>query len=177
MIDIYFALIFLLGVLFQLLCGGLGLYLPVVAVLVFYAATVAGMVRGIIYALVFGIIVDIFMGWSFPWSTLACLAIVFFAGFWGDRQMLRPAIVNFFPGMIAAAIQGVFLLPSRMIGGGFLYFLWNIWLPVFIAGIVFGALFLPLMVTVLDYFSFLLKLPRYQDARKHSESQKSRWRL
>ena len=176
MIDIYFALIFLLGVLFQLLCGGLGLYLPVVAVLIFYAATVTGTVRGIIYSLVFGIIIDIFMGWGFPWSTLACLAIVFFAGFWGDRQMLRPAIINFFPGMIAAAVQLLFLLPGR-IGSGFGSFLWSVWLPVFVAGIIFGAVFLPLTVTVLDYFSFLLKLPRYQDARKHQENPKSRWRL
>jgi hypothetical protein len=176
MVDIYFGLIFLIGVLLQLFCGNLGIYLPVAAILVFYAATAAGLVRGLVYSIFFGIIVDIFTGWSLPWNTFAYLAIVLFARFWCGRQALRPAVVNFFPGMAAAAIQLLMILPGKMSGGGSWHFLLGVWLPIFAVGIVFGAVSLPLAVAALDYLSSRLKLPRYQDACRYPEPRKSRWR-
>lgn len=175
MTAIYFALIFLIGILLQLLSGNLGIYLPVVVILVFYAAAAAGLVRGIACALAAGIIIDVFSGWGFPWNTFVYLATVLFARFWCARQMLRPAFINFFPGMVAAALQLLIILPPKAAGGNW-RFLLDTWLPLLAFGLISGAILLPLAVALLDRISDRLKLPRYQDSGKYPESRDGRWR-
>jgi cell shape-determining protein MreD len=174
MIDIYFALIFLTGILLQLLAGNFGLFLPVTVLLIFYAATATGLFRGIVYSLIFGIIIDVFSGWGFPWHTFACLGAALFARFWCARQMLRPALINFFPGMIAASLPLLVLLPQTIISGDW-RFLLDTWLPQFVFGLIAGAILLPVTVALLDHISERLKLPRYQDARKQLEPGDNKW--
>ncbi len=175
MIDLYICLFLFIGTLAQLISGSLGIYLPLVAVLILYTAVSGGLVRGLVYAVLGGLATDVFAGWGAPWNTFAFLTVAVFARIWCERQMLRPVMVNFLPGLIAAAIQLVFVLVVKVGVGVSWRYLLGTWLPVFVGGLIFGALFLPLAIVILDYFAGRMKLPRYQDARKKLDSETMRW--
>lgn len=176
MTDLFILLIIFAGVFAQSILGTAGIYLPITALLLFYIAVNFSILRALFYALLCGIIADSASGLQFPYHIFIYSLLPLLGLYWIKMHDLRPLYLNFLPGMIVAIIQIIplALIHFRFDDSGF--YLFQKWVPTLLAGIVFGALFMPLAIAILDYFAALLKLTRYQDAGSKSRVKSKRWR-
>ena len=175
MTDIFILLIIFAGVFVQSILGTAGIYLPITALLIFYISVNFNILRALFYALCCGIIADVAGGYQFPCHIFIYSLLPLFGLYWVKAHELRPLYLNFLPGMLVATIQIVPLMIMSLYSDDLGVYLLRKWTPTLSGGIIFGALFMPLGITILDYFATSLELTRYQDAGNISTERYKRW--
>lgn len=155
----YLYLIFLLSVSLvpEVLFRSVGLYVPLSAFAVFYAAFLCGLVPGALFGLAAGFLVDTLLGYSNPFSMLLYLLLL--PPVWLlQEDHLNPKALWVQMG-IGSLIVLLVQLPAAPIRGG-----WQVTLellPSFFLASLFAALLFPLFILVADLFSGLLNLRTY----------------
>ncbi|MDD2479118.1 MAG: hypothetical protein PHS31_04430 [Victivallaceae bacterium] len=175
MTDVFILLIIFVGIFTQSVLGTAGIYLPIMALLLFYIAVNFNIIRTLFYALLCGILADAASGYQFPCHIFIYSLLPLLGLYWVKIHDLRPLYLNFFPGILVAAIQ---IIPLALIRFRFddpAFQLFHKWIPILLAGIIFGALFMPLAIAILDYFAHALKVTRYQDAGSKPQAKSRRW--
>ncbi|MDD3703187.1 MAG: hypothetical protein PHR12_03060 [Victivallaceae bacterium] len=162
MSDIFIILIIFFGIVSQIILGTAGIYLPVLALLIFYIALNFKFLHTLFYAMLCGIMIDAVAGRDVPWHIIIFAVLTVVGNKWASIKQFRTWYFNFIPGLMAAAIQ---VVPLALINFQFddsVYFIINEWLPVFAASMFFAALFMPLAALVLNDLGVKLKLPPYR---------------
>ena len=161
-----FVYIFLLTGFFilpELLLRNFGLFFPFCAVFVFYTATAFGPSWGFLAACLAALGLDsIGGGTAHPWSILIFSSVVYLAAVWLKRAESDSILMNFLPGLLIPPLVWLFSL---------LFFSQHFF-PVLVEqfpGIfpvsAFSAIFLPLMIFLLDSLNDKLSLPLFTDVK------------
>lgn len=175
MIDVAILLMLFAGVWLQQVCGTAGVYLPVTAIVLFYLAAISNRRRILIYAALAGLLLDSLSGMLLPWNMIFSLLICLFAWYWINHHPLHPVSGSFLPGILTAIIQTIPYSFHGFDSINYSLFILDQWLPILVGCILYGAIALPCMIMIGDYFAPKLGLPRYQDARKNMENNNLRW--
>lgn len=161
----YLYLIFLLSVslVLEVLLRSVGLYVPLSAFAVFYAAFLGGLLPGVFFGLAAGFLIDSLLGHVYPFSMLLYLLLL--PPVWLlKEEHFSPASIWVQMG-IGSLIVLLIPLPPVPIRGG-----WQITLellPSFFLASLFAALLLPLFILVADLFSGLLNLKTYVSCARY----------
>ncbi len=153
------------GLVLEALLRSAGFCLPLTAYAVFYCACVAGTGAGLAAAFFAGFALDSILGYSAPWSIPAFALILLPA--WLLRNMIEsdsPLLLVW----VGAVLPLMTLLPVFPLRGG-----WNVTedqLPALFLAAVLSAALLPLTVSVLDHFSGLLGLARYDEIKRRERT-------
>lgn len=164
MIKFYIFLLIFFSMLGQFLIGNFGIFLPVTATVIFYITVCFGWQRGMFSAVVSGLAFDAVIGAS-NLTPLIFIAVCGLAVFWLLYQQIRPAFINFIPGMLIALIAVLPQMLQRIYDKGWGIYIFDEWLPAMFFAMGFCALFLPLVIAVCDHFGRTLGLPAYIDAK------------
>lgn len=155
----YLYLIFLLSfsLVLEVLLRSVGLYVPLAAFAVFYAACLSGLVPGVIFALVVGFLADTLLGYTQPFSMLfypLLLPMVWLL----REEYLQPHYLPVQMGCGSLMVILVLLPPVPIRSD------WHTaleLLPSFFLSSLFSAILLPLFILLADQFSYLLNLRTY----------------
>lgn len=164
MIVFYIFLLMFFSITSQIMIGNLGIFLPVTASMIFYITVCFGWQRGMFCAVVSGLVLDVLYGTSNQ-TPLIFLAVCGLAAFWLLYQQVRPASINFIPGILTALITVLPQMLIKIYDNGWGIYIFNEWLPSIFFVMSFCALFLPLIIVVCDHFGKSLGLPVYVDAK------------
>ncbi len=155
----YLYLIFLLSVslVLEVLFRSVGIYVPLSAFAVFYAAFLCGFLPGTLFGLAAGFLIDSLLGHVYPVSMLFYLLLLL--PVWLLRENhFDPRALWIQMGIGFLTVLLVLLPPVPFRGG------WQITLellPSFFLASLFSALLLPFFILMADGFSGLLKLRTY----------------
>ena len=164
MIMFYIFLLMFFSIIGQILIGNLGVFLPITAIMIFYVTVCFGWQRGMFCAVVSGLVLDVLYGIS-NHTPLLFLAVCGLAAFWLLYQQVRPASINFIPGILTALITVLPQMLIKIYDNGWGIYIFNEWLPSMFFVMSFSALFLPFIIVVCDHFGKSLGLPVYVDAK------------
>jgi len=164
MIKFYIFLLIFFSMFGQFLIGNFGIFLPVTATVIFYITVCFGWQRGMFSAVVSGLAFDAVIGAS-NLTPLIFLAVCGLAVFWLLYQQIRPAFINFIPGMLIALIAVLPQMLQRIYDKGWGIYIFDEWLPAMFFAMGFCALLLPLVIVVCDHFGRTLGVPAYIDAK------------
>ena len=139
-----------------------GLFFPFCAFFVFYAAIAFGTGWGAAAAGLSALATDLFGGASHPWSFLILLLIVYLASRWLKSAEADSILMNFLPGLSIPPL--VWLLSIFFFSNHFFAVLTEQF-PVVFPSAVCGALWLPVMIFLLDSLNSKLSLPLFIDAK------------
>jgi hypothetical protein len=148
----------------QIMLGNLGLFLPVTATMIFYITVCFGWQRGMLCSVVAGLALDVLYGIS-NLTPFIFLAVCGLAAFWLVYQQVRPASINFIPGMLTALITFFPQMLIKIYNNSFGIYIFNEWLPSMFFVISFCAILLPVIIVICDHFGKSLGLPVYVDAK------------
>jgi len=164
MIKFYIFLLIFFSMFGQFLIGNFGIFLPVTATVIFYITVCFGWQRGMFSAVVSGLAFAAAIGAS-NLTPLIFLAVCGLAVFWLLYQQIRPAFINFIPGMLIALIAVLPQMLQRIYDKGWGIYIFDEWLPAMFFAMGFCALLLPLVIVVCDHFGRTLGVPAYIDAK------------
>ncbi|MBO4632189.1 MAG: hypothetical protein J5858_09725 [Lentisphaeria bacterium] len=160
---IYIFLFTFLSCVLELLLRNFGLFFPFCALFVFYAATAFGSSWGMFAAVLGAMALDFSgSGAAHPWSVLIFAAIVYFASFWLRKSESDSILMNFLPGLLIPPL--VWILSLFFFSGHFFSVLTEQFPAVFPAAAC-SALWLPIMIFILDTLNARLSLPLFTDAK------------
>lgn len=160
------AYIFLLTGIFcvlELILRNFGLFFPFCALFVFYIATAFGTGWGIATACLGALALDSCgSGASHPWSILIFIAAVLFASIWLHQAEADSILMNFLPGLLIPfpvwLLSGIFFSQHFFTGMAEQF-------PTLFPVSAFSAIWLPIMIFLLDTLNTKLSLPLYTDAK------------
>ncbi len=155
----YFYLIFLLSVslVLEVLLRSAGLYVPLSAFAVFYAAFLCGIVPGVLFGLAAGFLLDSLLGHGQPVSMLCYLLLLL--PVWLLRENHFEARALWIQTGVGFLTVLLVQLPPVPVRGG-----WQTTLellPSFFLASLFSALLLPAFILAADFFSGALNLRTY----------------
>ena len=162
---IRFAYIFLLTGVFAVgeqMLRNFGLFFPFCALFIFYVAVAFGTGWGFAAACLAALALDLPGGGAHPWSILIFLPVLFLAANWLKRAESDSVLMNFLPGLIIPAI--VWILSAVFFSGHFFHVLVK-QLPMIFPVCAFSALWLPILIFLLDNLNSNLSLPLFTDAK------------
>lgn len=157
------AYIFLLTGIFAVLelqLRNFGLFFPFCALFIFYIAAAFG--RGWGFAAVCLSALALDSGASHPWSILIFLPVLFLASNWLKRAESDSILMNFLPGLIIPVL--VWLLSAVFFSEHFFHVLTEQF-PVVFPACAVSALWLPMLIYLLDNLNSKLALPLFTDAK------------
>ena len=147
----------------ELLLRNVGLFFPFCALFVFYTTTAFGTGWGLFAACLGGISLDFTgVGAVHPWSVLIFALVVRLSQDWLSRVNSDSVLVNFLPGFGIPIL--VWLLSVLFFAQHRLTVLAEQFPSIFPAS-VFGAIWLPVMIFLLDLLNERLSLPLFADAK------------
>ena len=149
--------------LLELMLRNFGLFFPFCAMFVFYAATAFGSGWGLTAACLGGISLDFLSsGTTHPWSVLIFALVVWLSQIWLRRVDSDSALLNFLPGFGIPIL--VWLLSVLFFAQYRLTVLTEQFPVVFPASFI-GAVWLPVMIFLLDLLNEHLSLPLFANAK------------
>lgn len=162
---IRFVYIFLLTGIFavpEIALRNFGIFFPFCALFIFYVSTAFGSSWGFAAAVLAALSLDPLSGASHPWSVLVFLPMVFLASVWLKRAEADSIIMNFLPGLLIPPV--VWLLSAVFFTDHFFAVL-SEQFPVVFPAAACSALYLPLLIFLLDNLNAKLALPLFMDAK------------
>lgn len=141
----------------------LGLFFPFCALFIFYIAVAFGNKWGFAAICLAALALDLpGSGAAHPWSILIFLPVLFLAANWLKRAESDSVLMNFLPGLIIPAV--VWFLSAVFFSGHFFHVLVK-QLPMIFPVCAFSALWLPILIFLLDNLNSTLSLPLFTDAK------------
>lgn len=152
----------------EMILRNFGLYFPFCALFVFYAAAAFGTGWGLTAACLGGIALDFLSsGAMHPWSVLIFALVVWLSQVWLHRVDSDSALLNFLPGFALPIL--VWLLSVLFFAQHRLAMLTEQF-PVVFPASFFGALWLPVMIFLLDLLNEKLSLPLFENAKLQTKT-------
>ncbi|QSH41787.1 hypothetical protein P0136_06230 [Lentisphaerota bacterium ZTH] len=157
-----------MGVLFilQLLVGNVGVYLPLCALGVFYLSVSGSWRKAVFVALLAGAALDSLYGRSLMLSPFTFVLTALYGQFWIRHYNSKQLAESIVPGVLIPVITLVPLWLYRFYSSGLNLFQIKSALTMFIFTCTFGAVFMPLLVIILDNAAGMFRLPKYTEAKK-----------
>lgn len=160
------AYIFLLTGVFavlELFLRNFGLFFPFCALFIFYIAVAFGNWWGFVAICLAALALDLpGSGSTHPWSILVFLPILFLAVGWLKRAEADSVMMNFLPGLVIPAV--VWILSAVFFSGHFFHVLLEQF-PALFPACAFSAVWLPILIFLLDNLNSRLSLPLFTDAK------------
>ena len=154
--------------LLEMILRNFGLYFPFCALFVFYAATAFGSGWGLTAACLGGLSLDFLSsGAAHPWSVLIFGLAVWLSQVWLRRVDSDSALLNFLPGFVIPVL--VWLLSVLFFAQHRMTVLTEQFPAVFPASF-FGAVWLPVMIFLLDLLNERLSLPLFANAKLQNKT-------
>ena len=161
----YLYLIFLLSasLVLEVLLRSVGMYVPLSAFAVFYAAFLCGLLPGALFGLAAGFLLDSLLGYTQPFSMLLYLLLLPLVWLLKEEHFDPKALwYQMGTGLLMVILL---LLPPVPIRGG-----WQVTLellPSFFLASLFSAFLLPLFILLADFFADLLNLRTYASSSRY----------
>ena len=147
----------------QIALRAIGINLPLLPLLIFYAAYVYGPIFGFGIVLPAAFLLDFNGGWEHPWSTFGFLFAAGFSFFWLKKIESDSLLLLTVPGFILPIIGE---LPQNLIVGGFsVSNILESCADAMANGVLCAVLF-PFWIILLDFFSKKLGLSTYGEAKE-----------
>ena len=147
----------------ELMLRNFGLFFPACALFIFYIAVAFGSGWGFIASCLAALALDLpGSGAAHPWSVLIFLSVLFLASNWLKRAESDSVLMNFLPGLIIP--MQVWILSAIFFSGHFFHVLTEQFPMVFPACAV-SALWLPVLIFLLDNLNVKISLPLFTDAK------------
>ena len=160
------AYIFLLTGVFavlELFLRNFGLFFPFCALFIFYIAVAFGNRWGFVAICLAALALDLpGSGSAHPWSILVFLPVLFLASGWLKRAEADSVMMNFLPGLVIPAV--VWILSAVFFSEHFFHVLIEQF-PVLFPACAFSAVWLPILIFLLDNLNSRLSLPLFTDAK------------
>ena len=155
----YFYLIFLLScsLILEVLFRSVGLYIPLAAFAVFYAACLCGLVPGVLFGFAAGFLIDSLLGYPAPYSMLFYPLLLPMVWLLKEEQLNANSLLfQMGFGSLTVILVQLPVVPWR-----------NGWqvtlelLPAFFLASLFAAMLLPFFILIADRFSEAMCLRTY----------------
>ena len=147
----------------ELLLRNFGLFFPFCALFIFYVAVAFGNKWGFAAICLAALALDLpGSGAAHPWSILVFLPVLFLASAWLKRAESDSVMMNFLPGLVIPVV--VWILSAFFFSGRLAHVLLEQF-PALIPACAFSALWLPLLIFLLDNLNPKLSLPLFTDAK------------
>ena len=147
----------------ELLLRNFGLFFPFCALFIFYVAVAFGNKWGFAAICLAALALDLpGSGAAHPWSILVFLPVLFLASAWLKRAESDSVMMNFLPGLVIPVV--VWILSAFFFSGQLGHVLLEQF-PVLFPACAFSALWLPLLIFLLDNLNPKLSLPLFTDAK------------
>ena len=147
----------------ELLLRNFGLFFPFCALFIFYIAVAFGNKWGFAAICLAALALDLpGSGAAHPWSILVFLPVLFLASAWLKRAESDSVMMNFLPGLIIPAV--VWILSAFFFSGHLAHVLLEQF-PAIFPACVFSAIWLPVLIFLLDTLNTNLSLPLFTDAK------------
>ena len=144
----------------ELLLRNFGLFFPFCALFIFYIAVAFGRGWGFTAVCLAALALD--SGASHPWSILIFLPVLFLASTWLKQAESDSILMNFLPGLIIPV--PVWILSAIFFSEHFFYVLTEQF-PIVFPACAVSAVWLPMLIYLLDNLNSKLSLPLFTDAK------------